>query len=52
MSTTRKQRLYEGFTMFRFIAGIITGTAITIIGWQSAIMAVIGLVKKIIENNT
>jgi len=34
--------------MLKFIAGIITGTAITIVGWQSAAMAVVKLVKQII----
>ena len=35
--------------MFKFIAGLIIGTAITIIGWQVAAMAIIDLVKLIIE---
>jgi len=35
--------------MTKFIAGLITGTAITVIGWQTAIMAVVNLVKQVIE---
>lgn len=35
--------------MSKYIAGIITGTAITIIGWQIAIRAIIDLIKQVIE---
>lgn len=35
--------------MFKFIAGLITGITITVIGWQTAAMAIIDLVKQIVE---
>lgn len=36
--------------MLKFIAGLITGTAITVIGWQRAILAVVQLGQEIYAN--
>jgi len=33
--------------MLKYIAGVITGTALTIIGWQKIIIAIVTLVKAI-----
>ena len=35
--------------MLKYIAGIITGTTITIIGWNTALTGIVKLVKQIIE---
>jgi len=35
--------------MLKYIAGIITGTTITIIGWDIALLAVVKLVMQIID---
>jgi len=34
--------------MLKYIAGVITGTALTIIGWQKVIIAIVILVKAVI----
>jgi hypothetical protein len=35
--------------MLKYIAGIITGTTITIIGWQITGLAIINFIKQIVE---
>ena len=35
--------------MLKYMAGIITGTAITIIGWNAALIGIVKLVKQIID---
>jgi len=34
--------------MLKYMAGIITGTALTIIGWQRAVVAIVTLVRTIL----
>lgn len=34
--------------MLKYIVGMITGTALTIIGWQKVIVAIIMLIKSVL----
>jgi len=38
--------------MLKYIAGLITGTALTIIGWQKVIVTIITLIKTIMSEAT